>query len=114
MQVMGVLMRVIQPRVLLDWCIRGYEIDAQEAEDWGLVSRAVKKSEIEYEANKWIKEVLENSPMAISLGIEAYRNIVDDEKNQQYLKTMLDRVVNTTDAKEGLKAFKEKRAPKWE
>lgn len=43
MQVMGVLMRIIPPRVLLDWCIRGYEIDAQKAEDWGLVSRAVKK-----------------------------------------------------------------------
>ena len=114
MQVMGVLMRVIQPRVLLDWCIRGYEIDAQKAEDWGLVSRAVKKSEIEYEANKWIKEVLENSPMAISLGMEAYRNIVDDEKNQKYLKSMLDKVLRTKDAQEGLKAFKEKRSPKWE
>ena len=113
MQVMGVLMRVIQPRVLLDWCIRGYEIDSQKAEDWGLVSKAAKKNKIEYEADKWIKEVLENSPTAISLGMEAYRNIVDDEKNQQYLKTMLDRVINTTDAKEGLNAFKEKRAPKW-
>ena len=113
MQVMGVLMRVIQPRVLLDWCIRGYAIDAQKAEDWGLVSRAVKKSEIEYEANKWIKEVLENSPMAISLGIEAYRNIVDDEKNQKYLKSMLDKVLRTKDAQEGFKAFKEKRTPKW-
>ena len=38
---------------------------------------------------------------------------VNEINNQQYLKTMLDRVVNTTDAKEGLKAFKEKRAPKW-
>ena len=114
MQVMGVLMRIIPPRSLLDWCIRGYEIDAQKAEDWGLVSRAVKKNEIEQEAGKWIKEILENSPMAISLGMEAYNNIVDDEKNQQYLKSMLDRVVNTTDAMEGLKAFKEKRSPRWE
>ena len=114
MQVMGVLMRIIPPRVLLDWCIRGYEIDAQKAEDWGLVSRAVKKNEIEHEASKWIKEVLENSPMAISLGMEAFSNIVDDEKNQKYLKSMLDKVLRTKDAQEGLKAFKEKRSPKWE
>ena len=113
MQVMGVLMRVIVPRVLLDWCIRGYEIDAQKAEDWGLISKAVNKNEIESAAKEWINEVIVNSPSAISLGMEAYRNIVDDEKNQKYLKTMLDRVVNTTDALEGLKAFKEKRAPKW-
>tara|TARA_B100001248_G_scaffold261603_1_gene253301 strand:- start:371 stop:1183 length:813 start_codon:yes stop_codon:yes gene_type:complete len=113
MQVMGVLMRVIAPRVLLDWCIRGYEIDTQKAEDWGLISKAVNKNEIESAAKEWIKEVVVNSPSAISLGMEAYRNIVDDEKNQKYLKSMLDRVVNTTDALEGLKAFKEKRTPKW-
>ena len=114
MQVMGVLMRVIQPRVLLDWCIRGYEINAHKAENWGLISRAVDKNEIESVASDWINEVVENSPRAISLGIEAYKNIVDDEKNQKYLKSMLDRVKNTRDASEGLKAFKEKRSPKWE
>lgn len=113
MQVMGVLMRVINPRVLLDWCIRGYEIDAQKAKDWGFISMAANKNEIESAAKKWIKQVIINSPSAISLGMEAYRNIVDDEKNQKYLKSMLDRVINTNDAVEGLKAFKEKRTPKW-
>ena len=113
MQVMGVLMRVITPRVLLDWCIRGYEIDAKKAEDWGLISKAVNKNEIESVTKEWIKQVIVNSPSAISLGMQAYRNIVDDEKNQKYLKSMLDRVKNTTDALEGLKAFKEKRAPRW-
>lgn len=114
MQVMGVLMRVIQPRVLLDWCIRGYEIPANKAENWGLISRAVNKDEVESVANDWIKEVVENSPSAISLGMEAYKNIVDDEKNQKYLKSMLDKVINTRDAREGLQAFKEKRTPKWD
>ena len=114
MQVMGVLMRVIKPRVLLDWCVRGYEVDAQKAEDWGLISKAVNKNEIESVAKDWIKEVVQNSPRAISLGMEAYSNIVDDEKNQKYLKSMLDKVLRTKDAREGLKAFKEKRSPKWE
>ena len=114
MQVMGVLMRVIAPRVLLDWCIRGYEINAQKAEDWGLISKAVNKNEIETVAKEWINQVRANSPGAISLGMEAYSNIVDDEKNQKYLKSMLDKVLRTKDAREGLKAFKEKRSPRWE
>ena len=67
MQVMGVLMRVIVPRVLLDWCIRGYEIDAKKAEDWGLISKAVNKNEIESAAKEWIKQVIINSPSAISV-----------------------------------------------
>ena len=58
--------------------------------------------------------MLENSPTAISLGMEAYSNIVDDEKNQKYLKSMLDKGLRTKDALEGLKAFKEKRSPNWE
>ena len=107
-------MRVIAPRVLLDWCIRGYEINAQKAEDWGLISKAVDKNEIETAAKEWINQVRANSPVAISLGMEAYSNIVDDEKNQKYLKSMLDKVLRTKDAREGLKAFKEKRSPKWE
>ena len=114
MQVMGVLMRVMPPRILLDWCIRGYEIDAQKAEDWGLISRAVMKNEIEPVTKDWIKQVTANSPSAISLGLEAYKKIVDDEKNQKYLKSMLDKAINTSDAKEGLNAFKENRPPKWE
>ena len=114
MQVMGVLVRVIAPRVLLDWCIRGYEINAQKAEDWGLISKAVDKNEIETAAKEWINQVRANSPGAISLGMEAFSNIVDDEKNQKYLKSMLDKVLRTKDAREGLKAFKEKRSPKWE
>ena len=114
MQVMGVLMRIIPPRALLDWCIRGYEIDAQKAEYWGLISKAVNKNEIEFVANEWIKEVIDNSPSAISLGMQAYSNIIDDKKNQKYLKSMLDKVLRTKDAREGLKAFKEKRSPKWE
>ena len=114
MQVMGVLMRVIAPRVLLDWCIRGYEINAQKAEDWGLISKAVNKNEIETASKVCINQVRANSPGAISLGMEAFSNIVDDEKNQKYLKSMLDKVLRTKDAREGLKAFKEKRSPKWE
>ena len=101
-------MRFINPRVLLDWCIRGYEIDGQKAEDWGLISKAVDKTEIESVAKNWIKQVKANSPTAISLGMEAYRNMLDDEKNQEYLKSMLERVKKDRDATEGLKAFKEK------
>ena len=46
-----------------------------------MISKAVNKNEIESVTKEWIKQVIVNSPSAISLGMQAYRNIVDDEKN---------------------------------
>ena len=41
MQVMGLLMRVMMPRNIIDWCIRGYSLSAKKAKKWGLISKAV-------------------------------------------------------------------------
>jgi enoyl-CoA hydratase/carnithine racemase len=57
--------------------------------------------------------VIENSPKAISLGLEAFENLIDQENNQKYLAKMLNKVLKSDDAKEGITAFKEKRRPKW-
>ena len=57
--------------------------------------------------------MIENSPKAISLGLEAFENLIDQENNQKYLAKMLNKVLKSDDAKEGITAFKEKRRPKW-
>ena len=57
--------------------------------------------------------MIENSPKAISLGLEAFENLIDQENNQKYLAKMLNKVLKSNDAKEGITAFKEKRRPKW-
>jgi len=57
--------------------------------------------------------VVSNSPSAIRLGLEALDNISSSELNHEYLSKMLEKVLQSEDAKEGIKAFKEKRKPKW-
>jgi enoyl-CoA hydratase/carnithine racemase len=47
------------------------------------------------------------------LGLEASDNISSSELNHEYLSKMLEKVLQSEDAKEGIKAFKEKRKPKW-
>jgi enoyl-CoA hydratase/carnithine racemase len=113
MQVMGLLMRVMMPRNIIDWCIRGYSLSANKAKKWGLISKVVPQNKIDQEVKSWTKNVIENSPKAISLGLEAFENLIDQENNQKYLAKMLNKVLKSDDAKEGITAFKEKRRPKW-
>ncbi|MGY8923815.1 MAG: hypothetical protein ACKVJR_08800 [Flavobacteriales bacterium] len=61
----------------------------------------------------WLKDVVSNSPSAIRLGLEASDNISSSELNHEYLSKMLEKVLQSEDGKEGIKAFKEKRKPKW-
>ena len=113
MQVMGLLMRIMTPRNIIDWCIRGYSLSAKKAKKLGLISKAVPIKKIDEEVKLLYKNIIENSPQAISLGLEAFEKLIDQEKNQKYLAQMLNKVLESDDAKEGINAFKEKRKPNW-
>ena len=113
MQVMGLLMRIMTPRNIIDWCIRGYSLSAKKAKKLGLISKAVPIKKIDEEVKLLNKNIIENSPQAISLGLEAFEKLIDQEKNQKYLAQMLNKVLESDDAKEGINAFKEKRKPNW-
>jgi enoyl-CoA hydratase/carnithine racemase len=112
-QVMESLSKVISIRNIMDWCIRGYNLDVEIAKKWGLVSQVVEKSDLINTVQNWLKDVVSNSPSAIRLGLEASYNISSSELNHEYLSKMLEKVLQSEDAKEGIKAFKEKRKPKW-
>tara|TARA_B100000768_G_scaffold85173_1_gene80516 strand:+ start:1824 stop:2663 length:840 start_codon:yes stop_codon:yes gene_type:complete len=113
MQVMESLSKVMSVRNVIDWCVRGYNLDVKKAKKWGLVSKIVNQAEIESVVSKWLNEVTSNSPIAIKFGLEASDKINSSELNHEYLSKMLDKVLKSDDAVEGIKAFKEKRRPKW-
>jgi len=113
MQVMESLSKVIPNKKVIDWCIRGYDLDVKIANKWGLISQIVDQSKIESSVSKWLDEVINNSPTAIKYGLEANHKINTSESNHVYLSEMLDLVLNSNDANEGISAFKEKRKPNW-
>ena len=113
MQVMSSLIQVMPARKVLDWCVRGYSISAMQAKEQGLVTHLSNQDNIDNELSNLIKEILENSPTAIRLGIEAYNYITNKPDQQKYLLEMLNKAINSNDAKEGINAFKEKRKPNW-
>ena len=113
MQVMESLSKVISVRNLVDWCIRGYNLDVITAHQWGLISVVTNQVEIESVVSKWLNEVVSNSPIAIKYGLEAMDTISSSESNHKYLAEMLELVLKSEDANEGISAFKEKRKPNW-
>ena len=113
MQVMASLIQVMPPRQVLDWCVRGYSISAMQARERGLVTHLSNQDDIENDLSNLVREIFENSPTAIRLGLEAFSHITVKPNQHQYLLDMLNETIKSNDAKEGFKAFKEKRKPNW-
>lgn len=113
MQVMASLLRVMTPRNVIDWCIRGFNITSKKAKKWGLISVIANTNNIDDIIDKWIQEVVSNSPKAINLGMEAFDSITNKSNDHEFLYEMLQKTIKSKDAEEGLRAFREKRKPKW-
>jgi enoyl-CoA hydratase/carnithine racemase len=109
------LSRVISRRNALDMLFTGRMITAQEAEQFGLVNKVVKPDRLSEETEKWATEISKFSLRILEFGKKAfYHQIEMDEKSAyKYAKEAIAQNCLFYDAQEGMKAFLEKRKPKW-
>ena len=112
-QVMAALLEVMPKRKVIDWCIRGYNLDVAKAHEYGLVTHITTPETIDSVAEELLNDIKANSPTAIRLGLEALDTINQQESKHIYLMDMLKKAISSKDGKEGLVAFKEKRKPFW-
>lgn len=110
------LVRVIGRRRAMDMLLSGRFISAQEAERFGLVNRVVPPEQLEEVTANWAKELAQYSKFTLALGKEAFYAQIDlDEKSAYgYAKEVIAMNCMAGDAKEGMKAFLEKRKPQWQ
>lgn len=90
------------------------QYSAAEAERWGLVNRVVPADKLMEEARAWAKEILALSPTSLRF-LKASFN-ADSESIAgigQIAFAGLDQFVQTAEAKEGVRAFDEKRPPRF-
>ncbi|MDT3697272.1 MAG: 1,4-dihydroxy-2-naphthoyl-CoA synthase [Ignavibacterium sp.] len=88
------------------------QYNAKEALDMGLVNKVVPVEKLEEEGIIWSNEILQNSPMAIRLLKSAFNAELDGQTGIQELAgnaTLL--YYMSEEAKEGKKAYNEKRKP---
>lgn len=114
-QVMATLSPLIDKRKLLDWCMRGKTIDAVQALDMGIVTEITQADELDSVCKSLAEELSHKAPLAIRKGLEAYETMLSMNENERhhYLLQMLDQLLKSHDAQEGIKAFAEKRTPVW-
>lgn len=114
-QVMAFLMRQVRQRDLRELVLLSELIDGNRAKEIGLISRVIPKDKLLAEALRWSEVILKNAPKATAEAkhlIDIYYPMPIEEDLYQGLTT-LKHILETEEAKEGVRAFFEKRNPNW-
>jgi len=110
------LPRLVGKGRALHLLLSGERIDAQEALRIGLVTKVVPADQLMVEAEKLMRTILANGPVAVALTIEAVHQGLEMTlaEGLQLEANAFGLVASTQDMKEGLTAFLEKRPAKFE
>jgi enoyl-CoA hydratase/carnithine racemase len=115
MQIMAVLERLVPRRKLVDLMLLGKTVDAREAEQLGLITRAVPDVDLDREVDALARQLAARSPAALRAGLAAHEATTGKpiEEAVPYLRSQLAELLAQPDAMEGLAAFLQKREPRW-
>ncbi len=105
------LPRLVGKGRALELLLTGDMIDAQEAHRIGLVNKVVPAGELIAEAEKLMKRILANGPIAVRLCLEAVDTGLDLSVDESSLleANHFGLIASTEDMREGMSAFLEKR-----
>src|SRR4029077_18085563 len=99
----------------MDLILTGRMMDAAEAEKSGLVARVVPAASLMEEAMKIADTIANRSLQSVLAGKEAVNRAFESglSEGMAFERRIFHSLFATEDQKEGMKAFVEKRAPKW-
>lgn len=113
------LPRQIPPKIAMEVMLTGKPLTAQRAVELGLVNRVVELDDLLPAAFALADEILANAPMAVQATKRIAKNITDGKvavEDADWARSSAEgtHLMTTQDAREGMRAFAEKRAPRWE
>jgi len=109
------LMRLLPWRTVVELVFTGKMLTAKEAKEIGLINNVVPKEQLLQEVEGLAKVLSSRSPAAMKLSKELMRSIEDMNFDQALAYASNMNVISqlTEDFSEGVKAYTEKRPPKW-
>jgi enoyl-CoA hydratase/carnithine racemase len=115
MMIMATIFRNVTRKRGLELILTGDKISAADAAAMGLITRAVPRADLERAVDAIAEKLCGKSPAIVKMGLDAFHHSSDMELAPalEYLQGQLMAVLGTEDAREGLMAFLEKRAPVW-
>jgi len=113
--VMAPILRSVGRKRGMLMILSGEQVSAREAYEMGLVSRLVPRADLSSTVDALARALAGFSPTALGLAKEAAASVAGMEygASLRYLREMITLVALSDDAREGIKAFFEKRAPNW-
>jgi enoyl-CoA hydratase/carnithine racemase len=113
MMVGALLYRNVGRKKAMDMVLTGRRVPAAEAEQMGLITRAVAPGRLDEEIQETLGILTSKSPIGTRIGKEAFNAMSDMpfDKAVDLLCEALGRVIATEDAVEGMTAFMQKRDP---
>ena len=115
MMILPFMLRTISRRKLLELCVIGEPISAAEALAHGMVNSVVPRAALDEKVDALVASIAASSPTAIGMGRRALAMIdgLSLEAGLEYAQRVLPQMARTQDAREGFRAFNEKRSPVW-
>jgi enoyl-CoA hydratase/carnithine racemase len=111
----ALLSQVVPKNIAFEILFTGDFISAERALELMLVNHVVEPNEVLPTAIALAEKIIANAPLSLAAIKEASVNgsAMDLERRVAYAQLKRDVVLNSEDAKEGVKAFAEKRQPVW-
>ncbi|TFH20858.1 MAG: enoyl-CoA hydratase, partial [Myxococcales bacterium] len=90
-------------------------ITAEQGLAYGLVSRLTERGEATNVAMELAARIARNAPLSVAASKQLLRETAGrtEEEFWEYQKPLMGKVFTSEDAKEGPRAFAEKRSPNW-
>ena len=113
--IMALIYRNVGRKKTNELLLLGERMSAEEAREAGIVNRVVPADELEAAVDDWATRLAAKSPVLMKLGKDAmYRQLdMPFEDALDYLRAQLSVAFTTEDIQEGVRAFFEKREPRW-